>query len=132
AQATLVLTPVPNPAAYGLVETDAGGRVTSFIEKPSDASQITTDTINAGIYVLETSTLALMPAGENHSIERGFFPALLRRGDPVVWEGGLLEESASIDGALLGAGVRVGRHARLAPGAFLGDGSVVSDHSRTH
>src|SRR3954464_1948228 len=43
ARATLVLTPVPNPAAYGLVETDASGRVRSFIEKPTDPSQITTD-----------------------------------------------------------------------------------------
>ena len=46
-----MLTPVPNPSAYGLVETDAGGRVRRFLEKP-DPSQITTDTINAGIYVL--------------------------------------------------------------------------------
>lgn len=82
AAATLVLTPVPNPAAYGLVETDASGGVRRFIEKP-DPSQITTDTINAGIYVLETSTLALMPPGVNHSIERAFFPALLARGDRV-------------------------------------------------
>jgi NDP-sugar pyrophosphorylase family protein len=82
AAATLVLAPVPNPAAYGLVETDAGGRVRRFIEKP-DPSQITTDTINAGIYVLETSTLGLMPSGVNHSIERAFFPALLQRGDLV-------------------------------------------------
>src|SRR5688572_24448181 len=51
--ATLVLAPVPNPAAYGLVEFDADGRVGRFVEKP-DASQITTDTINAGIYVLDT------------------------------------------------------------------------------
>ena len=81
--ATLVLAPVPNPAAYGLVETDEGGLVRRFIEKP-DPSQITTDTINAGIYVLETSTLELMPPGVNHSIERAFFPALLSRGDRVT------------------------------------------------
>jgi len=83
AAATLVLTPVPNPAAYGLVETDGEGRVRSFIEKPTDPSQITCDTINAGIYVLDASTLSLMPPRENHSIERVFFPALLRRGDLV-------------------------------------------------
>jgi NDP-sugar pyrophosphorylase family protein len=83
AKATLVLTPVPNPSAYGLVETESGGRVKSFIEKPTDPAQITCDTINAGIYVLDTSTLSLMPAGENHSIERAFFPTLLRRGDVV-------------------------------------------------
>jgi NDP-sugar pyrophosphorylase family protein len=82
ARATLVLTPVPNPAAYGLVETDSDGRVLRFLEKPEPA-QITTDTINAGIYVLESRLLDLIPPGVNHSIERGFFPALLRRGDLV-------------------------------------------------
>jgi mannose-1-phosphate guanylyltransferase len=83
AAATIVLTPVPNPSAYGLVETDAGGRILRFIEKP-DPSQITTDTINAGIYVLNTSTLDLMPPGVNHSIERAFFPALIARGDRMT------------------------------------------------
>ena len=82
AAATLVLTTVPNPSAYGLVETDATGRVRRFIEKPGP-SEITTDTINAGIYVLETKTLALIPPAVNHSIERGFFPALVARGDLV-------------------------------------------------
>jgi mannose-1-phosphate guanylyltransferase len=82
AAATLVLTPVPNPAAYGLVEFDPAGRVQRFLEKP-DPSQITTDTINAGIYVLDTSTLELIPPAVNHSIERGFFPRLLQRGDHV-------------------------------------------------
>ena len=83
AAATIVLTPVPNPSAYGLVETDATGRILRFVEKP-DPSQITTDTINAGIYVLNTSTLELMPEGVNHSIERGFFPALIARGDRLT------------------------------------------------
>jgi mannose-1-phosphate guanylyltransferase len=82
AAATLVLTPVPNPAAYGLVETDADGRVRRFLEKP-EPNQITTDTINAGIYILETRVLDLIPPAQNHSIERGFFPALLSRGDLV-------------------------------------------------
>jgi NDP-sugar pyrophosphorylase family protein len=82
AAATLVLAPVANPAAYGLVETDPDGRVRRFVEKP-DPAQITTNTINAGIYVLETRVLDLIPAGQAHSIERGFFPALLRRGDLV-------------------------------------------------
>ena len=83
AAVTIVLTPVPNPAAYGLVEFDADRRVTRFLEKP-DPAQITTDTINAGIYVLQTATLDLMPPAVNHSIERAFFPALLRRGDRVM------------------------------------------------
>jgi len=83
ASATIVLTPVENPSAYGLVVTDPAGRVTRFVEKPKP-EEITTDTINAGIYVLETRVIDLMPPGVNYSIERGFFPALLARGDRVL------------------------------------------------
>lgn len=226
AQATLVLTPVPNPSAYGLVETDTTGRVRRFIEKP-DRGQITTNTINAGIYVLETRVLGLMPEAVNHSIERAFFPALLARGehvhaylhpgywidigtpakylqvqrdilrqrfpvallgrperggfiaqdarvdsraellppffigpgckvelaarvgpdavlvadvalaagahaeDSVLWPGCELAQGARACGALLGAGVRLGRGAYAAPGSVLGEGSVLSDYTRT-
>jgi NDP-sugar pyrophosphorylase family protein len=81
AKATIVLTPVANPSAYGLVETDADSRVLRFTEKPKDPSQIRTNNINAGIYVLDTRTLELMPPATNYSIERGFFPSLIERGD---------------------------------------------------
>jgi NDP-sugar pyrophosphorylase family protein len=226
ASATLVLAPVPNPAAYGLVEFDEGGRILRFLEKP-DPSQITTDTINAGIYVLEKETLSLMPPAVNHSIERGFFPALLARGDyvaayvhrgywidigtpekylqvhrdilegrfpvtlrgdavsggwiegpaeietgaalagpfyvgpgcrvaagarvgpgavlvggvrvgegaqvrdSVLWEGSEVGPGARVEGALLGRAVRIGRNAAVAAGSVLGEGTVVSDFSRT-
>ncbi|HVO13249.1 MAG TPA: NDP-sugar synthase [Vicinamibacteria bacterium] len=83
ASATIVLTPVPNPEAYGLVETDPSGRVRRFLEKPRP-EQITTNTVNAGIYILQTRVLELMPPGVNLSIERFFFPALLERGDVVL------------------------------------------------
>ena len=83
ASATIVLTPVRNPAAYGLVETDLDGRVLRFVEKPRP-EEIRTNTINAGIYILETPVLGLMPPGVQYSIERGFFPALLERGDRVL------------------------------------------------
>ena len=83
ASASILLAPVPNPAAYGLVETDGSGRVLRFLEKPRP-EQITTNNINAGVYVLESKTLELMPAGVNTSIERVFFPGLLARGDKVL------------------------------------------------
>jgi NDP-sugar pyrophosphorylase family protein len=83
AAATILLTPVANPSAYGLVDTDAHGRVLRFLEKPKP-HEITTDSINAGIYVIETRVLDLIPPGVSHSIERGFFPALLARGDLVL------------------------------------------------
>jgi NDP-sugar pyrophosphorylase family protein len=82
ATATLVLTRVENPSAYGLVETTAEGRITRFLEKPG-ADEITCDTVNAGTYVLQPEVLQIIPAGENHSFERSVFPSLLRNQRPV-------------------------------------------------
>src|SRR5216683_2272722 len=83
AKATIVLTPVENPAAYGLVETDARGNIQRFLEKPN-ADEITCDTINAGIYVLEPETFDRIPKDTPWSIERSFFPSLIERKDAFV------------------------------------------------
>ena len=80
AAATLVLAPVENPSAYGLVETEADGRVRRFLEKPKP-DEISVNTINAGTYILEPRVLDLIPAGENYSFEYQLFPDLLRRGE---------------------------------------------------
>jgi NDP-sugar pyrophosphorylase family protein len=83
ARATIVLTPVDNPSAYGLVETDASGNVLRFLEKPKP-DEITCDTINAGIYVLEPETFDRIPRDTPWSIERSFFPSLIERGETFV------------------------------------------------
>lgn len=83
AKATIVLTPVENPRAYGLVENDARGNVSRFLEKPGD-SEITCNTINAGIYVLEPETFERIPKDTAWSIERSFFPSLIERADTFV------------------------------------------------
>ena len=74
AKATIVLTPVENPSAYGLVETDKHGHVRRFLEKPGP-DEITCNTINAGIYVLEADTFDRIPKDTAWSIERS--PACL-------------------------------------------------------
>jgi mannose-1-phosphate guanylyltransferase len=80
ARATLALTPVEDPSAYGLVRREADLSVREFVEKPRP-EQIDTHLINAGAYILERSVLDVMgPAGTNVSIEREVFPALVGRG----------------------------------------------------
>jgi NDP-sugar pyrophosphorylase family protein len=83
AKATIVLTPVDNPRAYGLVETDANSNVVRFLEKPGE-DEITCNTINAGIYVLEPDTFDRIPKDTAWSIERSFFPSLIERGETFV------------------------------------------------
>jgi len=83
AKATIVLTAVENPVAYGLVETDHAGNIQRFLEKPKP-DEITCDTINAGIYVLEPDTFDRIPKDQPWSIERSFFPSLIERGETFV------------------------------------------------
>jgi NDP-sugar pyrophosphorylase family protein len=83
AKATIVLTPVENPSAYGLVETDPSGNILRFLEKPNP-DEITCNTINAGVYVLEPDTFDRIPKDTAWSIERSFFPSLIERGETFV------------------------------------------------
>jgi NDP-sugar pyrophosphorylase family protein len=85
---TIFLTPVEDPRAYGLVEVDGDGRLVAFREKPTAAEPITTNTINAGIYLIDAALLTRIPAGRPVSIEREFFPALIAEGIPCFgWAG---------------------------------------------
>ena len=79
AVATLALTPVEDPSAYGLVRLHDDNRVKEFVEKPSP-DQIDTNTISAGAYVLERSVLDLLTADRPASIERDVFPRLVGNG----------------------------------------------------
>jgi mannose-1-phosphate guanylyltransferase len=83
AKATIVLTPVENPRAYGLVETDGDRNIKRFLEKPGE-DEITCNTINAGIYVLEPETFDRIPKDTAWSIERSFFPSLIERAETFV------------------------------------------------
>jgi NDP-sugar pyrophosphorylase family protein len=83
AKATIVLTPVENPSAYGLVETDADGNIRRFLEKPKP-EEITTNHINAGIYVLEPDTFDRIPSDVAWSVERSYFPSLIERKETFV------------------------------------------------
>ncbi|KAK1181512.1 NDP-sugar synthase [Streptomyces sp. NBS 14/10] len=80
ADVSLHLTRVTDPRAYGLVPTDATGRVTAFLEKPQTAEEIVTDQINAGAYVFNRSVIDAIPAGRPVSVERETFPGLLAAG----------------------------------------------------
>ena len=79
---TIALTWVENPSAFGVVEVDGDSRVRRFIEKPSP-DQVTSNWINAGVYILEPEVLSHVPAGSHHMFEKGLFPHLIELGEPV-------------------------------------------------
>ncbi|MEJ2110454.1 MAG: NDP-sugar synthase [Acidobacteriota bacterium] len=77
AEATIAITRVMNPGGYGLIEADSKGRVVRFTEKPAE-DDLTGDTINAGIYILEPSVLSRIPTDGPKSLERELFPAMVQ------------------------------------------------------
>ncbi len=76
ASATICLSRVEDPSAFGVVPTREDGEVVGFIEKPPPGAA-PTDWINAGTYVLEPSVLDRIPSRLNVSIERETFPRMV-------------------------------------------------------
>ncbi|WP_017716978.1 mannose-1-phosphate guanyltransferase [Kamptonema formosum] len=81
-KATIVLTHVPNPIEFGVVITDKDSRIRRFLEKPS-TSEIFSDTVNTGIYILEPEVLDYLPENKECDFSKDLFPLLLEKGEPM-------------------------------------------------
>lgn len=76
AEASLLLKRMDIPLEYGVVVTDESGKILRFLEKPG-WSQVFSDTVNTGIYILKPSVMRLadkLPSDFSGDI----FPRLLR------------------------------------------------------
>ncbi len=82
ALATLVLTRVECPLEYGVVITESDGRIKRFLEKPG-WSEVFSDTVNTGIYVLEPEVLDYFAPGQMFDFSQDLFPLLLRENKPL-------------------------------------------------
>lgn len=151
AVATLALTRVQNPLDFGVVITDGSGRIVRFLEKPS-WSEVFSDTINTGIYVLEPEIFDLMEEGKAYDFSKDIFPKLLAAGKPIYgyisqdyWcDIGSLDQclqanedclarrvQVSIPGEEVRRGIYIGKNVDIDPGAeivgpvVIGDGAVI-------
>jgi mannose-1-phosphate guanylyltransferase/phosphomannomutase len=75
--ATMILTRVSNPLQFGVVITDKNGKVERFLEKPS-WSEVFSDTINTGIYILEPEIFKFIPNGSLFDFSKDLYPLLLK------------------------------------------------------
>lgn len=147
ASVSIALTPVEDPTIYGVVEANEEGRVKRFMEKPS-WDKVTTNMINAGIYILEPSILSYVAPGAFSMFERDVFPPLLEKGEVMFsyssdayWiDIGSPEKYLRLNHALLhryigDAGVRFGSESAVDPAAqiegpvIVGEGSFVGKNS---
>lgn len=81
-KATIVLKRVENPLDYGVVIVDNDHKVQRFVEKPG-ASEIFSDTVNTGIYILEPEVLLYVVMGREQDFSNDLFPLLLLRNEPL-------------------------------------------------
>ncbi len=79
ARATLGVHPVDDITGLGLVRRATDGEILEFLEKP-DPSEVDTNEISAGMYVLEKEVLDLVPSDQDVSIEREVWPRLVGDG----------------------------------------------------
>lgn len=137
AVATLVLYRVPTPLEFGVVITDAEGRVVRFLEKPS-WSEVFSDTVNTGMYILEPEIFDLMESGKAYDWSQDIFPELLRLGKPIY---GYVMEEYWCDVGNLGQYREAQEHIlsgsttlevpgnEVQPGVWLGANTVVDDEA---
>ncbi len=149
ALATLVLTRVLDPLAYGVVIVDEDGRVKRFVEKPG-WGEVYSDTINTGIYLLEPEVLSYIWPDKPCDFGKDLFPALVKEGKGVYafvtdsyWcdigdqaayvhaQADFLLGKVNLDaGPFIAETAQVHETARIDGPCYLGPGARVSAHAR--
>jgi mannose-1-phosphate guanylyltransferase len=83
AMASVITLEVPwdKVSSYGVVVSDADGRIRAFQEKPAQADALS-NCVSTGIYIFEPEVLELIPAGQPFDIGSELFPLLVARGLP--------------------------------------------------
>jgi len=136
--ATIVLQRVNNPLEFGVVVTGENGKIERFLEKPS-WGEVFSDTINTGIYVLESEVLNYMEPGKVYDFSKDIFPQLLRDGKQLggyvtsdYWTDiGSLEQYHQANLDALHGRVRLEiPGSELAPGVWAGEGTRIAGDAR--
>ncbi|MEO7428146.1 MAG: mannose-1-phosphate guanyltransferase [Acidimicrobiales bacterium] len=150
ALATIGLVRVENPLEFGIVITPDDGSIERFLEKPS-WGQVFSDTINAGIFVLEPAIFEHIAPDRSVDFSAEVFPALLEQELPIFgaigegyWEDvGTLEAylrahkdildgrvHVDVPGFEIGDGVHIGEGAEIHPDARVVGPAVIGENCR--
>jgi mannose-1-phosphate guanylyltransferase / phosphomannomutase len=134
ARATIVLTRVPDPLAFGVVMTNDEGKITRFLEKPQ-WGEVFSDTINTGIYILEPEVLDLIPYKKDYDFSKDLFPQMLREDLGLygyIAEGywrdiGNLHEYQTAHLDALNGNVKIDIPGRRKGNVHIGEGTFIAD-----
>lgn len=134
---TIGLTRVKNPLAYGIIITDRNGRIKQFLEKPS-WGEVFSDTVNAGIYILEPEIFDFIPTDKPFDFSLDLFPLLLSKKLPLYgyisadyWlDIGQLEDYKKANLEALNNKIKLnGNGSTLNNFVLVGKGSIIADQA---
>lgn len=148
---TIVLNRTDKPTDYGVVITDAQGRIEKFLEKPS-WSEVYSDTVNTGMYIIEPSHIKkFIPDEESSDFSLDLFPVLKKKKIPMygfITDGywcdiGTLSTYSNVHKDILDGKVKieipgkkiahdiwVGRDVEIDPGAKIKGPIIIGDFAR--
>jgi mannose-1-phosphate guanylyltransferase/phosphomannomutase len=133
-EVTICLSRTGNPVEFGGVVLDEDERVVRLVEKPG-WGQVVSDLVNTGIYVMESTVLARLPARTQLDWSADVLPDLLTSGARVTgyvsddyWEDvGTLERYRSVHADALSGRVRIDVPGfEVSPGIWVSDGVELS------
>lgn len=151
-EGTLVVTQVKEPSKYGVILSDANGKIERFVEKPKE---FVGDQINAGLYCFSREILDRIQPVKT-SIEREIFPKIVEEGklfsfalqsfwmdigQPKDYLAGTklhlayLEEKNMADDAgekhvLVDSSAQIGNNCKIGPNVVIAPGCVIEDGVR--
>ena len=76
---TMAVRKAADPTQYGIALLDEEGRIRRFLEKPG-WSEVFSDIINMGIYIVEPEVLMEIPVGREYDFAKHLIPRLLEKG----------------------------------------------------
>jgi mannose-1-phosphate guanylyltransferase / phosphomannomutase len=147
-KATILLTRVDKPTAYGIVMTRDDGSITRFLEKPT-WGQVFSDTVNTGIYILEPEVMDLIPDNQEFDFSKDLFPLMLNLQKPLFgyvaggyWRdiGNLNEYQMGQEDALRGEinligsankiakSVKIDSNAKIGENVYIDENTIISSH----
>lgn len=153
-KATIILRREDVPLEYGVVITDESGKVIRFLEKPS-WSEVFSDTVNTGIYILEPEVLDYFGKDVNFDFSKDLFPKLLEDEIPMYgyitqdyWNDigdlnsymethfNILDRKVCVDikakeiekGIWIEDGVEIGKNTKLSSPVYIAENSSIKDN----
>jgi mannose-1-phosphate guanylyltransferase len=80
---SIALSEVEKPYHYGIALLDDEHKIYKFLEKPRKRSEVFSNLVNTGIYIIDPEIFNNVPPRTNFDFSKDLFPLLLKKNEPI-------------------------------------------------